>query len=523
MVRWCAVLVVMGVLIALGTGGGYGNKRNGNRGEAFRPDIVHVDAANRLERKDRTGVLFYHDLHTDALEDSKEGCKTCHKPLAAKKPGTSKDSFRFIQADKANKDQRMNAYHDRCTGCHTDLLASGKDAGPVICSGCHVEKPEVASSAVSARFDKSLHQRHVNGLNKSCQSCHHVYSEKEKKPVYKKGAEGSCSYCHPESPPGKGEKTEPNAMSLKDASHLQCVTCHETRKREGKKAGPQRCEDCHDKDARNLVAKISDIPRMRMGQKDFMMMKNEKEHKPGGKKNRMDFVPFDHRNHELKNESCRVCHHKALTACVTCHTAEGSPKGGNINLEKVMHMPRSERSCSGCHEMKRKTADCSGCHSFDVNWVKDERKGCVQCHLAPGIAKDESAQASSLISSKTGKNLTLESMKIPDRIVINKLEKKYKPVVFPHRKIVNALHSKISGNRMAQYFHHEKTSLCMGCHHNSPATANPTSCGNCHSPVGKASDRKPGLSGAYHIQCMECHAKMNIRQPESCTSCHKEK
>lgn len=520
MVRWCAVLVVMGVVIAFCTAGSYGNKRNENRVQEFRTDIVYVDSANSSDRKERPAVLFYHDLHTDAMDGKKDGCKTCHKSISGK---GGKEAFHFIPIEKASKDERMKAYHQRCIGCHTTNLSSGKDAGPVICSGCHVEKPKVKSSSVSARFDKSLHQRHLNGLDKSCQSCHHEYNAKDKKLFYKKGQEGSCSYCHPVNLSKKVENDKTSSLNLKQSSHLQCVVCHEARKNSGKKAGPQRCEECHDNTARKSVAKAPVISRLNMGQKDFMMMKNEREHKPGVKKNRMDFVPFDHKNHEMKNESCRVCHHKALTSCVTCHTAEGSAKGGNINLEKVMHLPKSERSCSGCHEMKRKTADCSGCHSFDVNWVKDERKSCVQCHVVSKLNPDESTQASSLIYSRIKEKQMYDGSKIPDRIVINKLEKKYKPVVFPHRKIVNTLYSKINTNRMAQYFHHDKASLCMGCHHNSPATANPTACSNCHNTVGKDSDRKPGLLGAYHIQCMECHAKMNIRQPESCTACHKEK
>lgn len=518
MVRWFAALIALTLIIAVVAGGSSGNRISGGHSRELRTDIVKVNALNRPEMNERPAVLFYHDLHTDAMEENKDGCRACHRSVSGK------DAFRFIDLETGTKDQRMDAYHSRCVGCHKENLSAGHDSGPVICSGCHKDKPSVTSSSVSGRFDKSLHQRHMNALDQSCQSCHHVYDQKNSKLVYQKGKEESCAYCHSDGTPVKAPLKQASERDLKHASHMQCVGCHESRKALGKKSGPNRCEGCHDPTAKNVMTKTADIKRLDMGQKDFTMLKDQKVYSPLSRKNRMDFVPFDHKNHEMKNDSCRVCHHKSLDACVTCHTAEGSPKGANISLEKVMHMPKSERSCNGCHEMKRRTENCAGCHTFDVNWIKDERKSCARCHVVPGIEKDENAQASSLIYSRIRKNLASDPSKIPDRIVINKLEKEYGPVVFPHRKIVNALYSKINDNRMAQYFH-EKTSLCMGCHHNSPATANPTACGNCHSAAvkDKDSDRKPGLLGAYHIQCMECHAQMNIRQPESCISCHKKK
>lgn len=518
MVRWFAVLIALTLIIAVVTGGSYGNREDGRDVIERRSDIVQVNALNRPEMNERPSVLFYHDLHTDAMEEHKDGCRVCHRSVSGK------GAFRFVDLEAGTKNQRMDAYHERCVGCHKKNLSAGHDSGPVICSGCHKDKPNVSSSSVSGRFDKSLHQRHMNALNQSCQSCHHVYDKKNSKLVYQKGKEGSCAYCHSDGRPVKAPLKQASELDLKHASHMQCVGCHVNRKALGKKSGPNRCEECHDPTAKSVVTKTADIKRLGMGQKDFTMLKDQKVYSSQSRKNRMDFVPFDHKNHEMKNDSCRVCHHKSLEACVTCHTAEGSPKGANINLETVMHMPKSERSCKGCHEMKRRTENCAGCHTFDVNWVKDERKSCAQCHVVPGIEKDENIQAYSLIYAKIKKNLACDQAKIPDRIVINKLEKEYGPVVFPHRKIVNALYSKINDNRMAQYFH-EKTSLCMGCHHNSPATANPTACGNCHSAAvkDKDSDRKPGLLGAYHIQCMECHAQMNIRQPENCISCHKKK
>ena len=41
--------------------------------------------------------------------------------------------------------------------------------------------------------------------------------------------------------------------------------------------------------------------------------------------------------------------------------------------------------------------------------------------------------------------------------------------------------------------------------------------------VLKANWNKPGLMGAYHLQCMGCHKEMGMEKPVSCTDCHKEK
>jgi hypothetical protein len=125
---------------------------------------------------------------------------------------------------------------------------------------------------------------------------------------------------------------------------------------------------------------------------------------------------------------------------------------------------------------------------------------------------------------KTDKKPPVDVATIPETLTLDKLEKRYKPVIFPHRKIVKALADKAAGSRMAGYFHEDKNTLCLSCHHNAPATATPVPCSRCHlaSDTNETLNR-PGLSGAYHIQCMECHARMNIRQPESCTQCHQEK
>lgn len=509
MTRWCSAIAIV-LIIAMYSGVVFSDNVKQNEKTLKRNDIIRMDASTLLQKNERPAVLFFHDLHTEALSENKSGCTTCH----IKNGDTI--SFQFISPNTDDKDERMHGYHDRCIACHTSFLTSGKKGGPVICSGCHREQPDIENTAVSGRFDKSLHQRHSDALDKSCKTCHHVYDAVNKKTVYEKGKEGSCSYCHPEKDNGKD-------LRLEQASHRLCITCHEKRIESEMTAGPVHCEGCHDQVKRTFFKKADKIDRLPMGQKDFLMLQSPQNVTSETNKSRMDLVPFDHLNHEDKNASCSVCHHKALTACTQCHTLDGSEKGGYNTLEKIMHDKGSEQSCTGCHDIKRQAAECSGCHGFDVARISDTRS-CTQCHLAKGVDENQQKQAQELIMGEIGKEKSYDFSKIPETLNLNKMEKKYQPVVFPHRKIVKTLFDKTSNSRMAQYFHQDKNTLCLGCHHHTPETDNPTSCSRCHNIDDLGNDNhRPGLLGAYHIQCMECHVRMDIRQPENCTQCHKEK
>ena len=94
----------------------------------------------------------------------------------------------------------------------------------------------------------------------------------------------------------------------------------------------------------------------------------------------------------------------------------------------------------------------------------------------------------------------------------------------PHRQIVQALVKGIGDSKLAAYYHADPGTICQGCHHNSPIAKKPPQCGSCHGkPFDEKKPHTPGLLGAYHIQCMGCHAEMGIEKPVGCTECHKEK
>lgn len=88
----------------------------------------------------------------------------------------------------------------------------------------------------------------------------------------------------------------------------------------------------------------------------------------------------------------------------------------------------------------------------------------------------------------------------PETTVLYHLVDDYEPVVFTHAA------------------HVEYEEDCEVCHHHSSEVEHYPACRECH---GKPSDhlRKPGLRGAYHRQCMNCHREQESG-PLGCEECH---
>lgn len=94
----------------------------------------------------------------------------------------------------------------------------------------------------------------------------------------------------------------------------------------------------------------------------------------------------------------------------------------------------------------------------------------------------------------------------PKVIIINELEDQYVPVVFAHR-----LHAQMGGMREG----------CAECHHYTP-TGEISACKECHGKgVNPQNLRQPGLRGAYHRQCMNCHREWS--HDTKCSVCHARK
>ena len=482
-----------------------------------RVDIIQIDGLKAFGALERPPVVYLHQKHTEALAPKNKDCGTCH--LSAE----GRMSIKYMRLEDSAKQTVMNVYHDNCIACHREMKSASEKSGPLVCAECHAEK-QVASAWVPFGMDKSLHYRHVKAQEKKCEACHHEYDEAAQKLVYVKGNEGSCRYCH-------GEEKVENRIALRAAAHLDCVNCHQDRLARSMDGGPVTCAGCHALEQQKLIEVVEDVPRLERNQPDVALIRPHAKEEPAPALNRLNAVPFDHKAHEAANDSCRVCHHADLNACVTCHTASGSEKGNYVSLQDSMHRANAEMSCMGCHNA-RQQADpaCTGCHGAIPPEASTGQQNCLVCHmeLPEGIAEqtDEKQTARMLLKSRQPLRRTYPTADIPEVVEINNLSDQYDIVRMPHRRIVTKLMAGTADDDLAAYFHREPGTICQGCHHNSPVSPKPPKCASCHGKPFDAKDlMKPGLMGAYHIQCMDCHAAMGLERPvaTNCTGCHRAK
>ncbi|MDD9303271.1 MAG: hypothetical protein HUK40_13400 [Desulfobacter sp.] len=499
--------------------------------EEKKPDMITIDLGPDFGKNEMAEVTFLHDLHSLALDQQ---CLSCHDQ---KKEAFD---FSFIPADQQPS---MESYHDKCIACHVEKKAANIPSGPMAeqCGACHQRNPSMVSSRTNLRFDKSLHYVHVDSAKikgkgaedkENCSACHHRYNSDQKELVYTKGEEESCAYCH-----GAEEKILENkgrVKNIRQASHQSCVACHQEIKTQNGAAGPISCGGCHDSREQEAMAlarskKNMDIPRLKRGQPDQVLLTPwEKEIKDPAPL--MPAVAFDHKFHEDQTLTCKSCHHESLKKCSDCHTPGGGEEnGGFISLADAMHSPRAEQSCIGCHQQETTAVECAGCHARMPDTVQKDPASCKVCHtLAPeDYQKGQdlalaAAEAVALRSQKTPRDL---AEKIPETVVIEDLSQEYEPSQFPHGKVVRALMEKTEKSALARAFHRDPSGLCMGCHHNSPASLEPPKCGSCHDKNGPGSDKisgKPGLKGAFHGQCITCHQEMKVTQVPAtdCVKCH---
>jgi len=208
---------------------------------------------------------------------------------------------------------------------------------------------------------------------------------------------------------------------------------------------------------------------------------------------------FNHKKHEdAVGGNCDACHHTGdQVACSSCHTSQGSPDGGNVQLSDAMHSATAKQSCVGCHLTQTKKPECAGCHR---NIAPGPRQSnCAVCH------KD----------AKAAQAAPVQVPAAPDTVEIGGLSKLFKPATFDHAAHIQALKDAAKGD-LPKAFHSNDAALCAGCHHYTPVGQTPPKCGTCHG----TDPNRPGLKAAYHIQCNQCHkAMMPGAEPVAATDC----
>ncbi|MBU3949290.1 MAG: cytochrome c family protein [Proteobacteria bacterium] len=517
------------LIIFCSIAGGYSAVKSENA----RPDIILIDLPAIKGGEQMPAVQFLHDKHTEKLEGKKD-CSLCHLKE------NNKLVFKYKRIKDGTTKNDMAIYHDNCIACHLENKKANRPSGPLAgdCRSCHNLKSRNNSSWKQIDFNKSLHFRHESSVdikplkNKdevNCSACHHNFDKKTKKTVYIKGEEESCFYCH------KSVKTK-NTSSMQTASHAACINCHQILKEQAKAAGPVECKACHDNAEQKKIKTVESISRMKRNQPDTILLANwakaqKIDEKTIGKQ--LNPVPFDHKAHESKAENCKSCHHESLKPCADCHTETGSKDGGFVRLEQAMHNSKSEKSCIGCHKTAQLEKNCAGCHSAMPEKTLSNEK-CIACHSIDKtmlgtfpVSKEKRAEiARRELNVKMSFVKKIPDEKIPEKVTIGLITDKYEAVTLPHRKMFRTLESKINDNKIAGYFHADKTTLCASCHHNSPVSLEPPKCASCHGKTSNSSqDGRPALKGAYHGQCITCHQVMGIKEPAAtdCTKCHKEK
>ncbi len=312
--------------------------------------------------------------------------------------------------------------------------------------------------------------------------------------------------------------------------------------------GPVSCAGCHSTEAQASWSKLSDPPRLMRGQPDATVLtppapEGESKRSISGEGIGMSPVVFNHLAHEEVTDSCRICHHKRISACTDCHTPEGRPEGKFVTFGDAMHT-----SCVGCHQqtVAHKT-ECAGCHVL-LPKAMNNQNACTVCHqpvrgltqaqvadgsaFALGKAKlAQIAEADIAASIAAHASATSNAAQIiaamPEKVTIDALASEYEPSILPHRQIFQALQKGMEKDGLAHTFHGSTLATCAACHHHSPAEtlATPPKCASCHGSQAdtmETDENRPSLKAAYHQQCMACHDRMNITKPAAtdCTGCH---
>ena len=130
--------------------------------------------------------------------------------------------------------------------------------------------------------------------------------------------------------------------------------------------------------------------------------------------------------------------------------------------------------------------------------------GCDKCHACE---KPTAADPCLVLCPRRTDADHLSPALGPDIVILDDLEDLYVAVRFDHKK-----HATMSGMAAG----------CEACHHYSPPNSTHPECKSCHPVRGMSADiEQPGLKGAYHRQCMNCHTDWD--HETKCEVCHEKK
>jgi hypothetical protein len=518
-----------------------------------------LQAAEKQDAK-----ALYHDrcvsCHRTQKEKGRDSgplegeCRSCHRSgsqTKAAQPEAGMDLTLHAEhlASLPNKDESCGRCHHFYDPKSQKLVhTKGHELG---CRACHGEDTRTALSSLSQAPAKSLFTPRVSP----------EYLAGGEPPSWSQAAHLSCLNCHLQA-----RTTVPDQDFQGPVS---CRGCHSRTQKPAQDTLTVPRLERGQPDATFIAPALAD---MKAGSSD------------SGDPGLMHPVPFDHKLHEQSADTCRRCHHQSrLESCTKCHGLQASEEGGMITLDQAMHSPESEQSCVGCHRQQAESRpECAGCHLFRAESWGQDTDTCLICHDPRSPGHQELLDMSSGERSTRAQNMrALRDQKPPDselkplpqeftiqldseafgsltfpvrlssgdmaelrekltkapekatpkqliqnmprEVTIDRLSEQYGPVRFPHARIALALLKGIGSDSLAQAFHQDRFTLCQGCHHQSPPSANPPACASCHAqPFASTAPDRPGLKAAYHRMCMDCHDRMEIDEPANtdCSACH---
>ena len=128
---------------------------------------------------------------------------------------------------------------------------------------------------------------------------------------------------------------------------------------------------------------------------------------------------------------------------------------------------------------------------------------CQQCHICPKPTYEKPCLKLMPEFTREGITIFNTAEDAPEIIKIDALRDQYEPSIFTHK--LHAEMAFMSGG-------------CVSCHHFNPP-GRVLTCGECHEASLLREDlSKPGLKGAYHQQCLNCHLEWS--HTTNCTACH---